>query len=49
MNQGDCDAERNCTEREANAKGSSSESLLSEFTCLSSNGPFRDKINLSSH
>ena len=44
-----CGAERKRKERKARAKGPSSDSALSEFTCSSCNRQFRAKIGLYSH
>ena len=44
-----CEAERKRKERKARAKGPSSDSALSEFTCSILNRQFRAKIGLYSH
>ena len=44
-----CVAERKRKERKAIAKGSSSDSVQSEFTCSICNRQFRAKIDLNSH
>ena len=44
-----CDAERKRKERKARAKGPSSDSAQSEFTCSICNRQFRAKIGLYSH
>ena len=44
-----CDAERRRKERKARAKGPSSDSAQSEFTCSICNRQFRAKIGLHSH
>ena len=44
-----CEAERKLKERKARAKGPSSESAQSEFTCSICNRQFRAKIGLYSH
>ena len=44
-----CEAERKRKERKARAKGSSSDSAQSEFTCSICNRQFRAKIGLYSH
>ena len=44
-----CEAERKRKERKARAKGPSSDSAQSEFTCSICNRQFRAKIGLHSH
>ena len=44
-----CEAERKRKERKARAKGLSSDSAQSEFTCSICNRQFRAKIGLYSH
>ena len=44
-----CEAERKCKEREARAKGPTSDSAQCEFTCSICNQQFRAKIGLYSH
>ena len=44
-----CEAERKLKERKARAKGPSSDSAQSEFTCSICNRQFRAKIGLYSH